>query len=583
MAQQVVPAETVSTEPAPQVVTSRRRGRLASVPAPVWLITGLWTALLLGASVLWPMGYGYDEVSHVDMAYAYSSHPFQFYGSGQLGYATGVVNAQATLPGIPPRQPLATAAIPARSRRPSFAQLGGSVRQQGGVPNQMVQHPPLYYWTEAIVMRLPGVSSLSWDVEVWLMRLLSVAFMVPVPLMCWEAARWLLRSGRGAGAGAGDAPHHGRRLDPDRAAVLAAVLPLTIPNLVRDGASVNNDSLLILSTSVLVAMLARVVSGDLSVRTALWASASMAVALWTKGFALVLPPIVLVAYLYSWRVHHRRSEPARLVVRPLLIGAGGAAVGAAWWLRNLVDYQTVQINGYGAAFERKLYGTPANNGTLHAFVRPFITGFLKRVWAGVGIPDRPSPGPVITYGWLALLAVGLLAALVLGDTDRRRGRLVILLLVPLLTVGVVADGSFSTFRHWPLVRANQGRYLYSSIAALAAVMVVGFVRLLPKKLYSWLAPALLTLALVTNAAVWILILRSWYQPVNHKSGLAGFGDAVHGLLRWSPLPYGITLLLVFILPALTGVAAVVFTVRDARRSNRATTGPARGRPLPAET
>jgi hypothetical protein len=315
-------------------------------------------------------------------------------------------------------------------------------------------------------------------------------------------------------------------------------------------------------------MLARVVSGDLSKRTAVWASISLAVALWTKGFGLVLPPIVLVAYLYGWRVHHRRSEPPGLLGRPLLIGAAGAVVGGAWWLRNLVDYHTVQVSGWPSAFERQIFGPPANNGTLHAFVGPFITGFLKRVWAGVGIPDTPSPGSVITYGWLALMALGLIAAVVLGDEDRRRGRIVILLLVPLLTVAVVADGSFRDFRHWPLVRANQGRYLYSSVAALAAVMVVGFKRLVPRKLYSWLTPVLLSLAVVTNAAVWILILRSWYQPVDHASAREGFLDAVHGLLRWSPLPYGVTILLVFVLPALTALAAVAFTFRDAWRSSR---------------
>jgi len=50
----------------------------------IWLVTMLWGALLVGASLLWPMTYGYDEPQHLDMAYVYSAHPFTFHGPGEL-------------------------------------------------------------------------------------------------------------------------------------------------------------------------------------------------------------------------------------------------------------------------------------------------------------------------------------------------------------------------------------------------------------------------------------------------------------------------------------------------------------------
>src|SRR5947207_1003343 len=73
------------------------RRRLRDVPVQLWLITALWGSLLLGASVLWPPGYGYDEANHVDMAYAYSAHPFHLYGPGQREQ-TPLVPAKQKMP-----------------------------------------------------------------------------------------------------------------------------------------------------------------------------------------------------------------------------------------------------------------------------------------------------------------------------------------------------------------------------------------------------------------------------------------------------------------------------------------------------
>lgn len=529
--------------------------RLRSLPPVLLAIGALWVSLLLGASIVWPVGYGFDEPAHVSMAYTYSVHPFRFYAGGQLHYTDGVegfVRTQA--PVIGPQTTdihFSVTPIPGRSDRQTLAQLGGAAIDPTSSPDQMVQHPPGYYWLEALVMRVPGVAGLPAGAEIWLMRLLSILIMAPLPFLCWSAARHLIAgaSRRQPGPGLPSA-------DDDRVALLAAALPLTIPDLIRDGAAVNNDTLLILSTSVVLAMLARVVCGDFSRRTAAWTAAAVCVALWTKGFALALPPVILLAYLCGRRRVVGAPQPS--VLRPLLIVAAGCAVGAVWWVRNLVDYGVVQVNGVGAGYDHVIYGRPVGGGTLGAFLKPFFGGLLWRIWGEIGIPeDRPWPGPLVVWGWAALVGVLLLLALLVPGGYRSRMRCWPFVLALLAVTGIDAAGSFSTFHTYRVVGANQGRYTYPAIAGVVAVAAVGGLRLLPRRAIGWAVTAVVAAAIATNAWCWLLILRTFYQPPGRLPFWRGLIDAVHGVLRWSPLPDALTLAFVFVLPAVCAVAAVV--------------------------
>jgi 4-amino-4-deoxy-L-arabinose transferase-like glycosyltransferase len=511
----------------------------------------LWGSLLLGASILWPMSYGYDEPQHIDMAYVYAADPFHFHGPGTLLPTRADLHMQASVPGYPPQQPFATAPTVGRSQRPSFDQLGGHAPTTGTQPNQMVQHPPLYYWLAAVILRLPGVSHLAWDVQVWLMRLLSVLMLLPVPALCWAGTRRLLGAIGPARVHASDT------------AMTAAVIPLTIPNLIRDGSSVTNDSLLILSTSVLLYLLIRVITGDLTRRTAAGVGVSLAAALLTKGFALVLPPVVLAAYLLG---AHRSDvdgpERYRRLWRPLGIAAVGGIVGGLWWVRNLVNYGTVQVNGFGPGYDVKLYGPPDDHGTLAGFLPRFLTDFARRIWGGTGLPDTPSAGSFVVFGWFALAAIALVAGIARRNRAAPADRLgaLVLLATPVLTFLLVAADSYSTFRTWSdEPRAAQGRYLYHAIVALAVLIAIGWMRLVPPRWRPWLAPTALAAAIATNAVVWLLLLRDWYQPVP-----GGLSDAVHGVLRWSPLPMPLTVVFVAVLPAMLSVASCIIIVTTRR-------------------
>jgi hypothetical protein len=538
-------------------LTDRARSRLAQVPPSVWLITALWGSLLLGASLLWPMTTGLDENAHIGLAYQYSAHPFTFYGPGQLHYTAAVVGVSGQVPQVASGHRLSDTKPVARADRPTMNQLGGHKILAASPPDQMVQHPPLYYWLAAVVLRVPGVSSLSWDLQVWFMRLLSVALMLPVPLLCWLTARRLMAA----------TP---KGLPPDTAsryAVLAAALPLTVPNLIRVGSSVDNDTLLILTSSALLYGLSRVVTGDLGWRTGALIGATAAIGLWTKGFALAFPFIILAAYAVAFFRLGRNRENLIRVVEPLAITVVGCIIGGLWWLRNLIDYHTLQPNGWGS-FVATIHGPPDNRGTLSGFLPPFFDQFAMRLWGEVGIPDLPSPGALIIYGWLALVVIGCAGALLVKGRPAGRLSLAVMALVPLAFLAIEMEGSYSDFKKWSThgPDAVQGRYIYGGIVAAGSLFAIGWYKLLRPRFHLRLSLLTVIGALLTNATVWFLIIRSWYQAAGDQGYVSGLGDGFRAVLRWSPVPTPITILLVLLAPAATGAACLIAVARLPRSS-----------------
>ncbi|MDQ2755341.1 MAG: hypothetical protein M3Y71_02065 [Actinomycetota bacterium] len=555
--------------------TARTGGPLRSrLPLTVWAITALWAAVLLGAGLVWPMAYGYDEPQHIDMAYVYSGAPFHFYDPAQLPPTRASVGVQTRQPGFPPRVAFLDAPIEPRGERPSFAQMGGRDFVVDGQPNQMMQHPPLYYWAMAVVLRVPGVDHLAWDVQVWLMRLVSSIFLLPLPALCWATMRRLLQVRRPVASGAtpvGDEAARESRIEASAAGLTAAAVLLTIPNLARDGSAVTNDTLLVLAGSVLVWGLVRVMTGDLGLRVATWVSAALAVALLTKGFGLVFPPVILAAYLMA--AGRRRTDGGvgramAALVRPLLVVAAGGAIGMTWWVRNLVLYKTLQVNGLGEATQLKVYGPLDGGGPISRFVPEFSSQFIMRIWGGIGLADTPSMGPVLTYGWFALVVVGILVACTARSRNGARGMSLVLTAAVLLTFVVVGAGSQATNSKWSFIIAGaQGRYVYHLVIVLAAVSVLGWVRVLRPAALPLLAPVVLIGGLVTTVTAWVFVIEQWYTPLK-GSGPGTLVSGLHGLLRWSPLPSAPTLLLVVVLPAVTSIVALVVLVLDGRARAR---------------
>jgi small subunit ribosomal protein S36 len=524
----------------------RRRAR---VPLLVWAITALHVALLLAYTVLYPAYLGYDEPQHVDMVVALRAgdgwpDPGERALSEGVGRSSDPVYGGGLVPAL--ERPYRADDVPERGARPSLEDLGGNAPSTGGeLPNQMVQHPPLWYATgAAVVALLPGSGGWPYDAYVAVLRLVSVLMVAPLPLLAWALARRLSRD--------------------DVVATTAAALPLAVPGLTRIGASAGNDALVVLTFAAVLVALARALTGDASRRTAVAAGALTTLALLTKGFALVLPAVVLAAYAVAWL--RRRTWS---VLRSAAIALAVSAVGWLWWLRNLLEFGALQPSGFGREAASRLRGTPreaGDNGSPGEFASTFSEVTMTRFWAGLGVPEPPTFSVGLAAVLTVLAAAGVLAGVVAGvrsrpgAASRRLPLLVVLLPFVLLLVPLVRADLLSYQRYeGPGTEVGvHGRYLYGAVAGLAAVAAVGYRRLLAGHA-RWL-PALAVLAAVAVQAwaLWLVFTDLWAPGGALSAGLG----ALLAVSPWPPVVTALPLSAAAVLAAVT----LVLAVRPARVS-----------------
>lgn len=542
-----------SAEPRERAARAARRRPGFAVPVLVWALLALHVALMLCSAVLYPAMYGYDEPQHVDLAYAYSKGHGP-YDPEQRLLAVGVHNGERG-PGYPPSRPFTDHPLLPRDQRPAFDAQGGDTPYLGGkLPNQMVQHPPLYYLAGAAVLGFPGVSGMGYDRQIWLLRMLSVLMVAPLPLLAWAAARALL--------------------GPGPPALVAAALPVAVPGLTRIGASVTNDAPMALVGALLVHLLARVLAGDLRTRTGALVGAVLLAGLLTKGFALVLPPVAAAAYLVA-ALRHRRLPAAPMVPVVVL-----SAVGGLWWLRNLLRYGVVQPLGIGQDAFRATLGPVRPGGTVTGFLPGFVETVSSRLWGGIGLPEGPRLSPAVTTGW----SVALVALVVVGSAVGIRGRcgraaLAVLTLPAVLTLLLVAAAAYPSYRdHVGLYVGVHGRYLYVGLTGLAIAFAVGLDRL--ARLAGRRGPGLarrlpavvLAAALLSQLAAVKTIVGGWWVPAAASGAPAELRGALTGISRWSPFPT-VPTYAPFALAAGLAVLALVLAVAPARPAEHRPSAP----------
>lgn len=533
--------------------------RTGPVPRAVWATTVLF-ALLLGLwSVALPFGRAPDEPAHVDLVLALAEDARYPDPDGRFfGKAVSLAQERYLIDLAQPWPRFAAADAVPRTRRPDLIDKGGTAPDPyarssrvpdplpAGYPyvyNQMPQHPPLYYWGMAGVLRveralLPGDRPPPLDREIGLLRLVNALLIVPLPVLAWLTTRRLGGS--------------------DRAGTVAALLVLGLPQLAHVGAAVNGDNLFTLVAAVLAALLAGVARGRRTVRTDVAVGVVMALAFWSKAFALALLPWLVAVYAVAWW----SSPPGRAtgraaVARGLAVaGAVTAVVGSWWWVANLVRH------GEPAPTSENLTRTtsrrpPGFDPDLGGWAWDVAGRLPRRTWAwiGFGTPKVELPGEVIAV-FVALVVGAFVTALVTTrggaatDAGPRR-RDVLLALVPL--VGLVA---FVVRRAWGLHVTTgafafvQGRYLFCAIWPLTAVVAVGTVRVLGR----W-APAA-ALAGVVGVQAWTLgrvVTATWAGP--------GFPSRLGSLLAWSPWPSPLVLLVAGATVVAVGVTAATVVPR----------------------
>lgn len=489
-----------------------RSGRPRRVPAAVWALTALHLSLLVLYTLLYPPYLGPDEPQHVDMVVALRSGD-GWPDPGERTLSLGVyrtsdpIYPQGDVEALP--RPYRPDQFSPRGLRPSLEEAGGNAPSVGALPNQLVQHPPLYYAMGALVLELaPG--ELPYDRSLALLRLLSVVLVAPLPLLCWAATRLVVPG----------------------AAVAAAAVPLAVPGLTRIGAMAGNDSLIVLAGAAATVALLRVGRGDLSLRTAAATGGLVTLALLAKGFGLVFVPLLALAYGVA-----AIRGAGRAVLRPLLVAGAVAAVGGLWWLRNLVRYGVVQPNGFGDEAAAGLLGerrAPGSSAELAPFVRDFAELITTRFWAGLGVVEPP------TFPLLLAAALTVLALLLgLAAVTRRRTLDLLLALAPLtLVLGLTVRTAWSSYVAFGRDPGVQGRYLYVGVAGLAVAIGIGAYRLLGR----WAALTLLVGALTLQVYAVVLVTEDFYGE--------RVREAVIYIAPWPGWVVGAVLLL-------TGLAAAV--------------------------
>ena len=518
----------------------------------MWLVVLLHLAVMLGQTAVFPNVRSPDERQHVDLILQVrQGDAWPWPGPGTT-YLTQGVTAGGFVEADSLDGPLHLADrqdVPPRGARPSYLDGGGSATMTTEVPaevpgapgtgsevpvfNQLVQHPPLYYLLGAGVVALaPDWQDAPLD-QVWLLlRWWNALLALPLPLLLFAAARRL------------------RLAEP--LPVAAALVPLAIPELTHLESAVNNDNLLVILGACATLLVVRVLTGDLSRRTAALLGLVTMLALLTKGFALMFPLWILLAYLVAGYRHRERLRDA---ATSLLVVAAVSLPGIAWWVRNLVVHGMLQPHG--------THATPPDLTPVHGWSDggfTWLARFTERMITLFFVQDHAAAREHDASWWMArvalvLVVAGLVTALVRRPVPRLDA-LVLLFPVPALA-GIVARGSWEQFAAFhDFGAAQQGRYLYTGLVGLLVVALAGAAVLLPR----WRRTVPLALLVLAGAMHLTFQYDVWHLYwLPHDGGPGAVVEAATAIGHWYAFPGAVLVALAAACLTLCAAVAVCLT------------------------
>jgi len=487
-----------------QASTNERRHR--RVPAVVWWITALHVSLLLAYSVLLPTYRAPDEMLHVDLAHVFSEE-FHYPAWDERDTGAGILHSLNIVQFHTGSRHLEASAAPPKDDRPSINELDEQPRPRG--INQLSQHPPLYYVVAGTLERgvelVTGNPIGAFDVEAWFYRLVSILLVAPLPLIIWSI---------------------GRRLRmPEPVGIAATLIPLAIPQYLHMGSVANNDSLLILLFWLLTPVILRIGDGDVRARTAALAGLLTGLALYTKGFALVLPLWVLAALLVALR-RLGRAHLRQVTMAGLTYSAMSLAFGGWWWIANLVRYG----NPSPSRHTQLVPPVESDVRDYGNFFEGWGSATIRRFWGEFGWFDVHIPGVAIRAATIVVV-VGLVVACV--RRDRVAGSPIgnrLLLAAPIiLLVAVQFTLALRAYIELGRMPGLQGRYWFGALAPLAAIVALGLANLF-RRGTRWLPLAVLAGAGVMNALAAHTIFGFYWAAADSP-----FTSQVRAAVAWAPL------------------------------------------------
>ncbi len=388
----------------------------------------------------------------------------------------------------------------------SYGQAGGCAVNGGptryasdGAPNWQAQHPPLYYALMAPLYRLSR--GLGWIDHLFVLRLASytlayagfvigvlatarLARMQPTDAEAWSPTVWI--------------------------GPIAAAWPFLFPQFFPEFARLGNDSLCLLLTGGVWALLLRTLRGDGGRLTAAALGAVLGLGLLTKAFFLPIGAGVAVVLLVNgWTSERRRDRLAQAA----LTGAVALALGGWWYLQKAM--QTGSITGADEFIKLKQAGgmaALADGFSVTELLRGLWLMLATFVWAGTwslaSLPD------------LLLLAPLALLALLTFDYAASLRRSDLLGWTPLILAAPMAAGLIYHVFVWMAGTGafTPGWYVHILAAPLGLAVARG-----------WRRPRLLA---VLIALTGLYTVAAWAFQLSLFSGCAAkLGDDPHYSLQ----------------------------------------------------
>ena len=426
MATEVAPPRTTRT-PGPAAVPVRRRELVV-----VSLVTAGFALVLLLWAVLVPAFQAPDERAHFDAALHVAI--------GDGWPEPGDLHVLAAIEHLAPTDQTS---------------LGDLLRQtdsaDGDTVDQMTQHPPTYYFLAAGVLHLVHFQDLTVAAAVTVLRLVGALAALPLPFLAWATVRRVTGS--------------------PRAAVVGAFAVLAVPELASIAASVSNDGPVMLFAATTVWLAARLLTGDRRTRTAVALGVSLGLALLWKGTALPLIPFVGLAVVVGTT---GRPLPARLV-RGVWVLAVAAALGAWWWVRNLLVHHQLQPDGFAALRPPQPFPTDTGPDPV-SFVGVSWSTIARTFWGSFGGRAQWVVSPLF---FETATVLGLGAVLVWGfRRGRGLGTALTLAVLPVTILLLQSWTTWSSYLHTTFVGGTQGRYYFPAMLAFIALSALAWRRAL---------------------------------------------------------------------------------------------------------
>lgn len=306
--------------------------------------------------------------------------------------------------------------------------------------DQMTQHPPLYYGIAAGYLTLLGAEDWQWDGQLLALRILSALMVVwIVPCAIYTARRL------------GLSPH---------LSLLAGAALFAVPQLAHIGSSITNDSLYILTGSLLTAACAKVVTSAPTVRDVLMTGVLLGIGLWTKATFAPFGIVVVLSFLLS--------TGRKRLVYGTAAALLGAAISAYWWIRNIVLYGSIQPAG----LPTKPFDWAGEEPSPAHFFSHALSDLVSSFWGKFGWLELPLPTALIVA--LTVCAAAMAGTGIIASRSRRPALVTLTLYVPITAAILLAQG-WMNYLHTGNVAGMQGRYLFPGIAALAVLAVWGVV------------------------------------------------------------------------------------------------------------